>query len=169
MNTYFKNLTLGSPIYALVKGEHLIYLEGTVTAIGQPRFEVAQNQFPATRTVIDLTYSINGKTYTEAVGETDSMFQSSQFDGITLVTADSDAILRELRSTLKKSEEYLKSTETEIPKQTLRVEECNKLISDLDKDYADKKAMDDRIQKLEEGTKEINSLLKEILSKMDKK
>jgi len=41
------------------------------------------------------------------------------------------------------------------------------LIASLDKDYAEKKALDARITKLEEGTQETNSMLKEILKKLN--
>lgn len=168
MSTYFKNLPKGSPIYILTKGEDLTYREGIINNIGLPRMEVNQNSFPASRTVLDMTFTVDGKTYTEAVGEMDSMFQSKQFTSTTLIATDSDTILRELRATLKSSEDYIKSTETEIPKQQKRIEQCKELIGSLDTDYAEKKEFDQRIKRLEDGASETNSMLKEILKKLSK-
>jgi len=41
METQIKDLTNGSTLYALIKGEDLKYIEGTVTSIGMQR-----NEFP---------------------------------------------------------------------------------------------------------------------------
>jgi len=37
METLIKNLTSGSAIYALIKGDTLVYAEGTIESIGSPR------------------------------------------------------------------------------------------------------------------------------------
>ena len=44
MTGLFKDLTSGSSIYALLKGEELKYAEGTIISIGQQRMEMPQMQ-----------------------------------------------------------------------------------------------------------------------------
>lgn len=164
----FKNLPKGSTIYLLVKNDELKYIEGTLNSVSAPRMEMNPNQFPSSRTVIDMTFTVEGKTYTEAVDEQACMVESKQVGGVNLLAADKDSILQELKLTLKNSEEYLKSVETEVPKQQNRVEQCKELIASLDTEYAEKKAFDSRITKLEESAQETNAILKQILNKLDK-
>ena len=84
------------------------------------------------------------------------------------MAADTQTILQELRTSLKNSETYLKNAEVEVPKQTKRVEEYKELIAILDTEYAEKKAFDKRITRLEQSSEETNSMLKEILQKLNK-
>lgn len=158
-----KSLTPGSPIYVLIKGDKYTYKEGVLNSIGQSR--VQPGQLPMF--VSDFTYQIDGTTYTDVIGDQDLILQTSKLGAISLIAPDIDTIIRELKISLKNSEDYLKSTETEIPKQQQRIVECKELIASLDKDYAEKKALDARITKLEEGTQETNSMLKEILKKLN--
>lgn len=168
MSNQFKNLPKNSVIYALIKGDTLKFLEGTLTNVSAPRMEMAPNQFPVSKTVVDITFSLDGKTYTEAIDDQASAFVSKQLGNINIIASDKDTILQELRVTLKNSEDYVKSAETEVPKQQKRIEECKELIATLDTAYAEKKAFDQRITKLEESTAQTNSMLKEILNKLNK-
>lgn len=168
MSTLIKNLHKGSPLYILIKGDNIKYLEGQVESIGAPRTEVTPNSFPGSRTVIDVTFTVDGKTYTDPVVESAEGFDSAQMGGINLVAADTQTILQELRTSLKNSETYLKNAEVEVPKQTKRVEEYKELIAILDTEYAEKKAFDKRITRLEQSSEETNSMLKEILQKLNK-
>ena len=169
-----KNLQKGGIIYALVKDEELRFLEGTAVSVGAVRAELPNIQtgtFPTnitTRNVLDFTFNFDGKTYTETIGEGDVMFQTKQMGGIALVATEKDTILRELRSSLKDAENYLKGTETEIPRQQKRKAQCEELIATLDTAFAEKQALDARIQKLENGAQETNTLLKQLLKKLDK-
>ena len=54
----FRNLTPGSIVHVLVKGEPIEYKEGTVVSVGAPRVEVPSfnpNQFPIIIWIIDYT------------------------------------------------------------------------------------------------------------------
>ncbi len=169
-----KNLQKGGIVYALVKDEELKFLEGVAVSVGAVRAEMPNIQagtFPTNmtaRNVLDFTFNFDGKTYTETIGEGDCVFQTKQLGGIALVATDKDSILLELRSSLKDAENYLKGTETEIPRQEKRKKQCEELIATLDTAFAEKQALDARIQKLEEGALETNSLLKQVLKKLDK-
>ena len=175
-NILFKDLTVGSPIYALIKADdELQFSEGAIVSIGQQRAELpsANNgsfpfpgNMPAPKTVVDVTYTIEGKNYTDAVEVTACMFPTEKTGAITLVATDKEPVIREIKATLKRSEDYLKSVEVEVPKNRKRVEDCKTLISLLDTEYAEKQVFENRIKKLEEGSATTNKLLNQILSKL---
>lgn len=172
----FKDLTPGSIIYALIKNpDDLCYTEGSIVSVGQPRVEMPEiknGQFPtmqsfqSPKNVVDVTYSLDGKNYTDQVDVTAYMFSTEKPGNISLITTDKDSIIRELKATLKRSEDYLKSTETEIPRNKKRTDDCKALISLLDTAYAEKQELENRIRKLEDGSAETNKLLNQILNKL---
>lgn len=175
-NVLFKDLTPGSPIHALIKGDNEIqYSEGSIVTVGQQRIDMPQMQpgqfpipanIPSTKTVVDVTYSIDGKNYTDAVDITSYMFPTEKPGAITLIATDKEPIIRELHATLKRAEDYIKSVETEVPRNKKRVDDCKTLISLLDTAYAEKQELENRIKKLEDGNAETNKLLTQILSKL---
>lgn len=175
-NILFKDLTPGSAIYALIKADdELRYEEGSIVTIGQQRIDMPQVQannsfpiptMPTSKTVIDVTYSIAGKNFTDAVEVTAYMFPTEKTGAITLVATDKEPIVREIKATLKRSEDYLKSVELEVPKNKKRVDDCKALVSLLDTEYAEKQVFENRIKKLEEGSATTNKLLNQILSKL---
>ena len=175
-NTLFKDLSVGSPIYALVKGnDELHYEEGSIVSIGQQRLDIPQPnsgtfvpQMPTTKNVVDVTYTLMGKNYTDVVEVTSYMFPTEKTGAITLIATDKEPIIRELKATQKRAEDFLKKVETEIPRNKKRVEECKAYISLLDTEYAEKQEMETRIKRLEEGTAETNNLLKSLIAKFDK-
>lgn len=178
-NILFKDLTPGSSIHALIKGDNEIqYVEGSIVTVGQQRMDLPQVQpqqpgqfqlpsaLPMAKTVVDVTYSLNGKNYTDAVEITSSMFPTEKPGAITLISTDKGPIIKELNATLKRAEDYLKSVETEIPRNKKRVDDCKTLISLLDTAYAEKQEFENRIKKLEDSSTETNKLLNQILSKL---
>lgn len=178
MNNFilFKDLTPGSIIYALVKNpDELNYVEGSIVSVGQPRMDMPDfsngqmpnmQNFQTPKSVVDVTYSLDGKNYTDAVDVTAYMFPTEKPGAISLVTTDKDSIVRELHATCKRSEDYIKSTETEVPRNKKRIEDCKALIGLLDTKYAEKQEFENRIKKLEDGNAETNKLLNQILSKL---
>ena len=118
------------------------------------------------KTVVDVTYSIDNKNYTDAVEVTSCMFPTEKLGDITLISTDKDPIIRELHATLKRAEDYIKSVETEVPRNKKRIDDCKKLIGSLDTVYAEKQELDSRIKKLEDSNAHTNELLTQILSKL---
>lgn len=127
-----------------------------------------QGKFPMAtpKTVVDVTYSIDNKNYTDAVEVTSCMFPTEKLGDITLIATDKDPIIRELHATLKRAEDYIKSVETEVPRNKKRIDDCKKLIGSLDTVYAEKQELDSRIKKLEDSNAHTNELLTQILSKL---
>lgn len=171
-NVLFKDLTPGCAIYALVKkNDELVYSEGSIVSIGQQRVDMSQpqpNNFNAAiKTVVDVTYSIDGKNYTDTVCITDHMFPTNNPGAITLVATEKEPIVRELQVTRKKAEDYIKAAETEVPRNKKRIEDCDKLISQLDTQFAEKQDMERRIKTLEDSSNKTNELLTQILNKLN--
>lgn len=175
-NILFRDLTSGSPIYALIKhDEEIQYIEGSIVSISQQRVEMPQPQqsvsfpmpsVPTSRTVIDITYTLGGKNYTDTADVTDSMFATEKPGAISLIATDKEPIIRELKATLKRAKDYIKSTETEVPRNKKRIEECVALIEVLDTAYAEKQEMEKRIKKLEDNGEKTHKLLSQILDKL---
>ena len=165
----FRNLTPGSLVYILIKGEPMEYKEGIIVSVGAPRVEVSSfnpNQFPmqnkpATQ-VVDITYSVGDKNITDAVDVTANVFQTDKLGSVALVATDKQDVVRELHATLNISEGYLKDVE----KHQKRVEDCKELIGKLDTAYNDKQQLEKRFKKLEDDSAETHKLLKELIEKM---
>lgn len=178
MNTLFKDLQAGSVIYALIKKEDgLQFEEGTIVSVGKQRIDMPKmdgnnmpdySQLSSMKNVVDVTYCIAGKNYTDTVNVTDYMFPTEKTGAITLIATDKEPILRELHATRKKAEDYLNSVDTMVPRNRKRVQDCDALIARLDTAYAEKQQMESRMQKLEEGNAAIEQMLNKILNKLEK-
>lgn len=169
MVVLFKGLNQGSVIYALFKGDELQYKEGIIVSISAPRLDTQPaNAFPIQTStfnnVIDVTYSLDGKNYTDTVNAESSCFQTSNPGVVSLITTDKDAILQELRASLKVSEDHLAKDEWHQN----RVKQCQALIAKHDKAFAEKKEQDERISKIENNLTDITKVLDRILKKLDK-
>lgn len=175
MAMLFKDMTPGQTIYALVKGDELKYSEGSIVSVGQQRMEMPQTngqmpmQIPSMRNVVDVTYSLDGKNYTDVVDVTASVFPTEKTGSVTLVSTDKDAVVKELYATLKTSENYLTEAEKNIPKKKKQIKECKALIAQLDTVYMEKQHTEERFTKIEETQKEQGGKLDKILDLLSKK
>ena len=158
----------GGCIYALVKGDKLEYKEGKLVNVGVPRVEMGKDALTSPRTVVDVTYSFGEATYTDVAEVTMPMLQTTKLGALALVATDSETILKEVRATLKTSENYVKEAKTEVPKNEKRIEQCKELIGQLDTAFAERQEFEQRISKLENSSAETNKLLNQILKKLDK-
>lgn len=175
MATLFKDMTAGQLVYALVKGDELKYHEGSIVSVGPQRMEMPQAQagqmpmpVPAMRTVVDVTYSIDGKNYTDAVEVTASVFPTKSTGDVTMIATDKESIVKELYATLKTSENYLAEAEKSVPRQKKRVKECKSLIAQLDTVYMEKQHTEERFGKIEEAQKQMGEKLDKILDFLSK-
>jgi hypothetical protein len=124
---------------------------------------------PAPKTVVDVTYTIDGKNYTDAIEVTDSVFPTDKPGSVTLLSTDKDAVVRELHATLKNSENYIAEAEKQVPKQKKRVKRCKELIAELDTAFMEKQQTEQRFTKIEEAQKEQGNKLDKILELLSKK
>lgn len=173
MNLLFKDMTSGQTVYALMKGEELKYCEGSIVTLGPQRMEMPQSvpgqiSMPSFKNVVDVTYTLDGKNYTDAVDVTACVFSTNNPGTQTLVATDKDAVVRELNATLNNSENYLKEAEREVPKQKKRVKEAKELIAQLDTNFKEKQQLEERFGKIEETQKDQGSKLDQILALLKK-
>lgn len=170
MNTLFKDQTAGAVIYALIKDDDLKYTEGTIVSVSQPRMNMPdlKQGLPTIQNVVDVTYSLDGKNYTDIVDVTASMFPTKSPGALSLISTDKETIVRELHATLKTSEAYIKEAERELPKQKKRIMECKALIPQLDSEFKARQQTEERFAKLEETQKEQGCKLDEILALLRK-
>jgi len=167
MSKIFKELQTGNTLYVLVKADQkLTYEETTVISVSAPRTEMPQTpQFPvnsAFKQVVDITYSVGGKTYTDTADVTASMLQSGAVTTPTLVATEKDFVLNELKETLKQSEKWVK----DVDKHKKRIKDCKTLISELDTEFKEREATENRLSKLEETSQQTNDMLRELIQKM---
>lgn len=167
MSKVFKEIQAGNTLFVLVKADaKLNYEETTVISVSAPRADLPQpGQFPAAgtfRQVVDVTYSVAGKTYTDVADVNASVLSSNAPGSPTLVATEKDFVLNELRETLKQSEKIVK----DIDKHKKRIKDCKSLISELDTEFREKELTENRLQKLEESTLKTNEMLQKILDKM---
>lgn len=166
--TQFKELTTGTPVYVLIKGDELKYNEGCVVTVGPVRTENPYTQSfdftkqPVIREVVDITYTVGDKNVTDTVCPTDCMASTDKFGSIALLATDKQSIVKELRATLNTSEKYL----NDIDKYQKRVEQCKDLISQLDTEYNEKRQFEQRLDQLNQESAEMRQMLKSILNKL---
>jgi len=174
MNTLFKELAAGAPIFALVKGDELKYYEGSIISVGAQRMEMPkidgqqQMQLPSIKNVVDVTYNIDGKNYTDAVDVTASVFPTDKTGAITLIATEKEAIIRELHATQKSAENYIVEAKNLVPKREKQVEQCKQLIAELDTAFREKQETEQRFSKIEQAQKEQGSKLDKIIAMLEK-
>ena len=181
MAILFKDLTTAQTVYVLTKGNELKYCEGSIVSVGQPRMEMPNTtptpmQMPPMRNVVDVTYSVGDKNYTDAVDVTASVLPTEKNGEVMMVATEKEAIVKELHATLKSSENYISEAEKNVPKQKKRVKECKALIAQLDTVYMEKQHTEERFAKIEEAQREqggkldsIQDMLKQLLVKEEVK
>lgn len=171
-NLLFKDLTAGATIHALIKGDNMRYIEGQIVSVGMPRMEMPAGTSPAMampKNVVDVTYSLEGKNYTDAIDVNASMAPTDKPGATTLLATDKATILRELRATLKIDENYLAHVDEEKTRREKSVNKCHELIGTLDTEFAEKQAFEKRIQSLEQGQSQTNAMLQQIIDKLNNK
>lgn len=107
MSKTFRDIQPGNTLFVLSKGDKLTYEETAVVSVSQPRADVLQqnNQFPmqmqGIRQVVDVTYTIAGKTYTDTTDINLSVLSNSQTGFPVMVSTEKEYVINELKETLK--------------------------------------------------------------------
>lgn len=172
-NVLFTDLSAGATVHALIKGDNMRYVEGQIVSVGTPRMEMPAVTSPGIsmpaipKNVVDVTYSLEGKNFTDAVDVNVSMMPTDKPGATTLLATDKATILRELRATLKIDEDYLANVKNEKARHEKSAAKCKELITALDTEYAEKQAFEQRIKTLEEGQSQTNTMLQQIIDKLN--
>lgn len=144
----FKDLKIGGTLYILNK-DSLELQKVKVTNITVPHIENKVNSL--TQMVVDITVDSNGKPVTYVVPDNLSI----TFCGQEMLTYDKPLLIEEIKATKALNEQ----TVSMYNKATENISKCDVLISDLDDAYREKKANEERLDRLE---KMIEGLIKSL-------
>lgn len=144
----FKDLKIGGTLYILNK-DSLELRKVKVTNITVPHIENKVNSL--TQMVVDITVDSNGKPVTYVVPDNLSI----TFCGQEMLTYDKPLLIEEIKATKALNEQ----TVSMYNKATENISKCDVLISDLDDAYREKKANEERLDRLE---KMIEGLIKSL-------
>lgn len=157
----FREIKQGHPIYILHKTDSGLETEiGKVKIVSQPRFPQQYNGGNALGMVVDITIEEkdSNKTYVVPV---DSSVVSA---GNTVLSIDRDGILREVDALEAESDDVINS----IDKHRARKQDCEKIKTDWNPIFAEKKQQDERISSLESEVKGIGAMLKDFINEFKK-
>lgn len=144
----FKDLKIGGTLYILNK-DSLDLRKVKVTNITVPHIENKVNSL--TQMVVDITVDSNGKPVTYVVPDNLSI----TFCGQEMLTYDKPLLIEEIKATKALNEQTISM----YNKATENVSKCDALISELDDAYREKKANEERLDRLE---KMIEGLIKSL-------
>ena len=153
----FKDMKQGYPVYMLHKGDEMRVGTGKVVTATAPRFP-QQYSGQALAMVVDVTIEEDGtnKTYTMPA---DSSVVSA---GKTVLSVDREGILRDVEAMKAESEDVLASME----KHRIRVEGCEKILTEWNPVLAEKKKQEERIGSLENGMNELKAMMRALSEKL---
>ena len=153
----FKDLKIGYPVYIFHKDGEKRITQGKVTAISPSRLP----QTPSLQTmqmVVDVTIDDGGSSRTYAIPDNSSVTYSN---GLVLST-DREGVIREVEilrnqcaDELAKIDEYRKS-----------VSECEKILSEWNPVFREKRETEERFSKLETSMSDLKSMMSGLIKEL---
>lgn len=149
----FKDLKTNYPVYIFDKATTSVQ-EGKVVNTGLPHFDLNQPSY--SRMVTDVTIKVGDitKTYTfkddSDIGYADNL----------VISPNRDVILREVESVKDQSEQILE--QVDLHKTT--VDKCNKILSEFNPVFKEKKETEQRFSQLESSVTDIKTMLSNIMN-----
>ena len=149
----FKDLKTNYPVYIFDKATTSVQ-EGKVVNTGLPHFDLNQPSY--SRMVTDVTIKVGDitKTYTfkddSDIGYADNL----------VISPNRDVILREVESVKDQSEQILE--QIDLHKTT--VDKCNKILSEFNPVFKEKKETEQRFSQLESSVTDIKTMLSNIMN-----
>lgn len=157
----FKDSKQGYPIYILDKANVKV-IQGKVISVSAPRVQPSQmGIYPQTTSlVVDVTMESEGTTKTYTIPETSSL----TYAGSLVLSTDKDGILREVQAMKSASEDAL----AKIGEHRNTLEQCNKVLEELDTTFAEKRKQDERIGSIETEVRSIGRQLRDFIEQFNK-
>lgn len=144
----FKDLNPNYPIFIFNKTDITVQ-EGKVINKGLPHFDMLHNTTSAMVTDITIKAGDVTKTYTfkddTEIGYAENL----------VISPNRDAILREVESIKDQSEQVL--NQIDLHKAT--IEKCNKVLSEFNPVFKEKKETEQRFSKLESSVEDIKTMI----------
>lgn len=160
----FKELRTNNAIHILDKSDGVVYCQGKVLNVSQPRIDAQQMATPGTmqmpQMVVDVTIEANGKTATYKFADSASVAGV----GNTLFSTDKEGVIREVDATIAHCEQYFADKE----RMEKDYEESKKLKGELDTAYKERQETETRFGKIEKQQEEQGQMLKQILDILQK-
>lgn len=157
----FQSLRPNSQIYIFYKGESPRLEKGYVVnqPIVRPKYQVPPS-FGNTENVVDITVKVNGSTVNYNGLPASLDISDSYSNGENIVVSDSrEAMNAEILSMKQKSNDIINSIE--YHKKLMNI--CDSILSELNPEFAEKKAQQDEINILKGQMSDMNSRVNELL------
>lgn len=153
----FKDLKIGYPVYIFHKDGEKRITQGKVTAISPSRLP----QTPSVQTmqlVVDVTIDDGGSSRTYTIPDNLSVTYSNNL----VLSTDRDGVIREVEilrnqcaDELAKIDEYRKS-----------VSECEKILTDWNPVFREKRETEERFSKLETSMSDLKSMMSGLIKEL---
>lgn len=154
----FSNLRANSQIYILHKGSTPFIEVGTVMSVSMPRPKFPVPQFGQMQDlVVDVTAKVGERSETYQALPANLDVADSVGNDNVVVTTGRDAMNAEVASLKQKSLDIVNSVDYHRG----IITECDKILENINPEYAEKQAQQARIATLESQLAEVLSLLKE--------
>lgn len=158
----FQSVRPNSQLYVLHKGDNLRLEIGVVsnTPIPKPKYAVPPTFGQPQEMVVDIIAKINGQSvnYNSLPSQADIADSSTNGELIT-VSDNKEAMNAELLGLKQKSLDIINSTD--YHKQL--IESCDKILSDLNPEFAEKQAQKEEIDNLKNQVNEMSTSIKELM------
>lgn len=157
----FQSLRPNSQIFVFYKGENPRLEKGYVISqpIPRPKYQVPTN-FGQSEMVVDVSAKLNGQTvnYTNLPAQLD--IADSLSNGESIVVADNkEAMNAEILSLKQKSIDIINSVEFHKN----LISNCDAILSDLNPEFAEKKAQQDEINLLKNQMSDMTSKMESLM------
>lgn len=158
----FQSVRPNSPIYILHKGDtrrlEIAYV--TNQPIPKPKYQVPSTFNQTQEMVVDITTKINGQTINYTGLPANSDIADTCCNGESIVVADSrEAMNAELISLKQKSLDTINS----IDYHKSLIEDYERILSDLNPEFAEKKAQRDEIDNIKTQVNEMSRSIEELM------
>lgn len=165
---YFNELRNGYPVYILNRTDMNV-TTGKVINKGDPYFPKMNPNNPMkpmpTQRVVDVTIEIAGRTQTFTFVE-NSYVNSTKFEGKELVlSTEKQGIIKEVEVVKAEKESSIANYEND----KATVEKCEKILSDWNPEFAEKKKQDERISNMEKKLDNMMELFQKYMENSSKK
>ena len=144
----FKDLNPNYPIFVFDKSETSVK-EGKVVNKGLPHFDMLHNT--TSQMVTDVTIKIGDVTKTYTFKDDTEVGYAENL----VISPNRDVILREVESIKDRSEQVL--NQIDLHKTT--VEKCNKILSEFNPVFKERKETEQRFSKLETSVEDIKTMI----------
>jgi len=158
----FKDVKTGYPIFILHKTDPLILSQGKV--ISNPTTHVSQIQpfnpmnTQTTQMMVDVTIEDGGVTKTYTIPETSSVTYGNDL----VLSTDREGLIREVESMKAVSQDHL----NQVSFHEKRLASCEKILSDLNPAFKEKKDTEARFGKIENDMKDVKTMITDLIKKL---